>query len=346
MDNWKGYDVKRGDFSEAFKQYLRDRGLYFEPSSDGSWVHFEVKNADEAVDRFLKQYENRTRYVYEFPDGTTLQDINLAKKLGLKYLGKAKYRSGAEAYYIEGTLAELKNFAYEAFGDYELHPDYLCKADEFAGVKELKSAGYFEDSKYKKAKDKQMKLTGGKFKDGVNDSRVIAEAQKQIEIQEGRIYDCYDEEGHWIKPYSKVEQIEADADNKASSLCYLIKAYGGIPEYSPGLNGGIPVGYDGPIKSGGVRDYPVSMSNDSKVIKMCQQEIDRLVEDELSALYYDEEADKEIDDWYTEEGQKKQLEIDEKVTALCYVIKAFGGIPVIGPGWDGLASNYDGPRRH
>lgn len=344
MDNWKGYDVKRGDFSEAFKQYLRDRGLYFEPSSDGSWVHFEVKNADEAVDRFLKQYENRTRYVYEFPEGTTLQDINLAKRLGLKYLGKAKYRSGAEAYYIEGTLAELKNFEYEAFGDYELHPDYLCKADEFAGVKELKYAGYFEDAKYRKAKDKQMRLNGSRFKDSAIDSRIIAEAQKQIEIQEGRIYDCYDEEGNWKKPYSKMEQIEEDADAKASSLCYLIKAYGGIPTYSPGINGGRPLDYDGPIKAGGIGNYPVGLNNNSKIVKMCQQEIDRLIDEELSPMYYDEESDEEIDDWSTEEGYKKQIEIDEKVTALCYVIKAYGGTPEIGPGWDGLASDYNGPR--
>lgn len=346
MDNWKGYDVKRGDFSEAFKQYLRDRGLYFEPSSDGSWVHFEVKNADEAVDRFLKQYENRTRYVYEFPEGTSLKDINLAKRLGLKYLGKAKYRSGAEAYYIEGTLAELKNFAYEAFGDYELVNDYLCKADEFAGVRELKSAGYFEDAKYRKAKDKQMRLTGGKFKDSVMDSRVIAEAQKQLDIQQEISYDCYDEEtGDWKEPYAKYEKIQDEAEEKAVALCYLIKAYGGVPQISPGLDG-LAYEYEGPRGSAMPKAYKVGFNNDSKLIKMCQQEIDRLIDEELSPLYYDEEADEEIDDWSTEEGYKKQMEIDEKVTALCYVIKAYGGIPEIGPGWDGLASNYDGPRRH
>lgn len=250
MDSWKGYDIERGYFSEAFKQYLRDRGLYFEPSADGSWVHFEVKNADDAVDRFLKQYEERTRYVYEFPEGTSQADINLAKRLGLKYLGSAKYRSGAKAYYIEGTLAELKNFAYEAFGDYELHPDFLCIAEDFAGVDELIEAGYFEDGKY--CGDKRVRLQGSKLKDS---------------------------------------------------------------------------------------------GNDSKVIEMAQQELDRLVEEEVTPIYFFEDGS-ERTDWDSPESQRKINETDEKATALCYLIKAYGGVPRIESGWDGLADGYDGPRKH
>ena len=55
---WKGYNVQRGKLSDAFKQYLRDRGLYFEPSENGTYIHFEVKNADESVDRFLKTIDS------------------------------------------------------------------------------------------------------------------------------------------------------------------------------------------------------------------------------------------------------------------------------------------------
>ena len=335
---FKGYDVKRGDFSEAFKQYLRDRGLYFEPSSDGSWVHFEVKNADEAVDRFLKQYEIRTRYVYEFPEGTTLKDINLAKRLGLKYLGQAKYKSGARAYFIEGTLAELKNFAYEAFGDYELVNDYLCKADEFAGVDELTEAGYFEDKKYE-GKDKRVRIEGSKKIKDSDDSRIIQEAQKQIDIQENIIYSCYDEEtGDWRKPYSVYEAKENKANEKAVELCNLIVAYGGTPKWSAGL-GGIPVGYEGPIESGEPKDYPTNLINNAKVIRMCQQEMDRLVDDVIAPLYYDEEADEEIDDWYTPEGQKISLDACKKLTALANVITAYGGTPYLD---DGFLGAYEG----
>ena len=342
---YKGYEIRKGDKAEAFKKYLRTRNFYFEPSENGNFVHFEVENPDEYVDGYIENMKkagiDSTQYVYEFPDGTTLQDINMARRLGLTYLGKAKYRSGAYGYFIQGTLPELQFYAEEYIGGYELHPDYLCPAKEFAGLDELKEAGYFEDGKYC-GKDKKVRLQGSKkIKDGSNDSRIIAEAQKQIDIQENRIYDCYDDDGNWKKPYSKMEQIEADADDKASALCYLIKAYGGIPEYCPGINGGIPMGYDGPVNARPPKDYPVSLKNNSTVIKMCQQEIDRLIEEELSLLY-DEEGNGA---WKTLKGFKAQEIIDEKVTALCYVIKAFGGVPVIGAGWDGLAMDYDGPRK-
>lgn len=48
-EKWTGFDLKRGPASKEFKSYLRDRGFYFEPSENGDYVHFEVKNADEWV---------------------------------------------------------------------------------------------------------------------------------------------------------------------------------------------------------------------------------------------------------------------------------------------------------
>ena len=50
-DGWSSYTFKTGRRSDAFKQYLRDRSIYFEASQDREYTHFEVKNADKAVDR-------------------------------------------------------------------------------------------------------------------------------------------------------------------------------------------------------------------------------------------------------------------------------------------------------
>lgn len=52
--NWRGYNIIKGKPAEDFKQYLRDRGLYFEPSENGRFVHFEVKNADEDVEKEIR----------------------------------------------------------------------------------------------------------------------------------------------------------------------------------------------------------------------------------------------------------------------------------------------------
>lgn len=346
---WKGYDLPRGKMSELFKTYLRVRNFYFEPSQNFDYVHFEVENPDEYVEKWLKNMDKQdyddTLFVYEFPEGTTQEDLRQAVRSGLKYLGKAEYKSGAKAYFIEGTLSALKIFADEYLGGYELHPAYLCPSDEFAGIKELKSGGYFDDVEDYDMEDKECRLQGSKLKDGAEDSRIISGAQKQIDIQENRIYDCYDEDGNWKRPYSKMEQIEVDADEKASALCYLILAYGGTPKYSPGINGGIPMGYDGPVQAGEPKDYPVSFKNDDSVIKMCQLEMDRLVDDVISPLYYDEEADEEIDDWYTPEGQKISRDASKKLTALANVIVAYGGTPYLDDGFLGAYGDIKGDTK-
>lgn len=51
---WSGYNLVKGKPAQDFKQYLRDRGMEFEPSENGEFVHFEVKNADEDVDKEIK----------------------------------------------------------------------------------------------------------------------------------------------------------------------------------------------------------------------------------------------------------------------------------------------------
>lgn len=59
-DTWLGIDLIRGEQSKEFKEYLRDRGLYFEPSSNGDFIHFEIKNGDE----FVKQRADDIRRHY------------------------------------------------------------------------------------------------------------------------------------------------------------------------------------------------------------------------------------------------------------------------------------------
>ena len=49
--NYERYTLKTGGRSDAFKQYLYDRGLKFEPSQNGDYTEFVVFDADESVDR-------------------------------------------------------------------------------------------------------------------------------------------------------------------------------------------------------------------------------------------------------------------------------------------------------
>ena len=57
-EKWTGYDLLRGPASKEFKSYLRDRGFYYEPSENGRYVHFEVKNADKYVDQRAEDIRN------------------------------------------------------------------------------------------------------------------------------------------------------------------------------------------------------------------------------------------------------------------------------------------------
>lgn len=51
---WRGYNLRRGRPAQDFKQYLRDRGFEFEPSENGEFIHFEVKNPDEDVAKEIR----------------------------------------------------------------------------------------------------------------------------------------------------------------------------------------------------------------------------------------------------------------------------------------------------
>lgn len=79
-DSWKGYDLPRGNCSNDFKQYLRDRGMYFEPSSNGSYIHFEVKNADESCDLEVKAILKHYKSLKDSGDMTDTALIYLLNK--------------------------------------------------------------------------------------------------------------------------------------------------------------------------------------------------------------------------------------------------------------------------
>lgn len=64
-EKWTGFDLLRGPASKEFKAYLRDRGFYFEPSENGDYVHFEVKNADEYV---IQRAEDIRKHWAQFKD--------------------------------------------------------------------------------------------------------------------------------------------------------------------------------------------------------------------------------------------------------------------------------------
>ena len=55
---WRGFNIRKGRPAEDFKQYLRDRGMEFEPSENGIFVHFEVKNPDEDVEKEIQAIIN------------------------------------------------------------------------------------------------------------------------------------------------------------------------------------------------------------------------------------------------------------------------------------------------
>ena len=96
------YDLRKGEQAEDFKKYLRDRGLYFEPSENGNHVTFVVNGADEFVDQRAQDIVNPHKDTY-IRLSTILQD--------LRYM--ANHGKGAEKYLtvdsnLEKTIAEIR----------------------------------------------------------------------------------------------------------------------------------------------------------------------------------------------------------------------------------------------
>lgn len=76
--------------------------------------------------------EEIATYLYLFPELTD-EDLQMAKAYGLQYLGKNHGADGSEDnWVVAGSENSLTKFAERWLG-YELHPDYLYDADDFAG---------------------------------------------------------------------------------------------------------------------------------------------------------------------------------------------------------------------
>ena len=82
----------------------------------------------------------KEQYIYLFPaSGWTFDDTRSLKSYNLKELGRNRdiNMGGNETGFInvvvQGSLEDLKEFGQDYLGGYELHPDYLYKAKDFAG---------------------------------------------------------------------------------------------------------------------------------------------------------------------------------------------------------------------
>ena len=56
---YKGYDIRKGKDAESFKEYLRTRNIYFEPSENGNRIHFEVERSSQTrsdLEKTLEQH--------------------------------------------------------------------------------------------------------------------------------------------------------------------------------------------------------------------------------------------------------------------------------------------------
>ena len=94
----------------------------------GSW--FRVSFGGRIVEQKLQEAVSTKLYL--FPELTD-EDVDTLKAYGLKFLGKNHGADGSEDnWVVSGTLTSLNRYANNWLG-YELHPDYLYDADDFAG---------------------------------------------------------------------------------------------------------------------------------------------------------------------------------------------------------------------
>ncbi len=122
------YALKQGQRADAFKQYLRDRGLYFEPSQDGRYVVFVVFNADEAVDRRAIEITRTLRESFEeelveVPEDQWGEDYELDYESFIDVNEQQETLSFIET----GYLWDLKDP--ENFSDLKIIPDEMKRFD-------------------------------------------------------------------------------------------------------------------------------------------------------------------------------------------------------------------------
>ena len=89
-------------------------------------------NYREELDESKSTKEAIATHIYLFSELTD-EDIDMLKAYSLKFLGKNHGADGSEDnWVVSGTLTSLNRYANNWLG-YELHPDYLYDADDFAG---------------------------------------------------------------------------------------------------------------------------------------------------------------------------------------------------------------------
>ena len=130
----------------------------------GSWSEFvQCFNKPEQADKYAKaldlnnykikkyDYDNKkvldedsvedaheykpkgNEYLYLFPStDMDNKDIQKAKSYGLEYVGINKYQ-GEKNLVLRGSKSNLRRYANEYLGGYELHPDFLYREKDFAG---------------------------------------------------------------------------------------------------------------------------------------------------------------------------------------------------------------------
>ena len=194
-DGWSAYTFKTGLRSDAFKQYLRDRGIYFESSQDGEYTHFEVKNADEAVDRraneIARQLKDSITEDAEIAgwiaiyNGTRIEikkgeadSLYAAKKLAiLKFKEKFKHVKEHMIVIAPGYNDSITEDADKAMGTYK---GYTIKQNVDGNIYVLKKSG--EKEFFESWKAAHTAITSGAIKDSVEDALTNVQSDKLYKL--------------------------------------------------------------------------------------------------------------------------------------------------------------------
>ena len=191
--SWHSIDLKK-DKAEELKQFLRDNEIYFEPSSNGDYVHFEIKidtdDVKDMIDKFLNEGLKEAK--------EDVQEVN----------AKVYYEEDGEPLLVFDTLA-TKDGRFDVFSFRDGH----TSADQ----------GYIDTLKKAVVDDKVKDLVKqyeGNYKVKVN---------LQEELKEGWVQFTYEDGGN---PY--VAKTEREKNRllrkykgrieKLSDMTYLVKS--------------------------------------------------------------------------------------------------------------------------
>ena len=104
---------------------------YFEPYSSYIWQAYLFEGDDEVEDAV--DAEEVQQYVYQFPSDMTENDLKKLDEYNLKFIGKIEVKMGDETFedfMVQGSKEDLERYCSE-YLDYQMHPDYLWKFEEY-----------------------------------------------------------------------------------------------------------------------------------------------------------------------------------------------------------------------